>query len=229
MLSRPRWARQVGALVWKDLRGEARSRESLTPMLVFALVVTTVFGFGLSGAGVDLEPVFPGLMWVSLYFVGLFGLGRSFAAEKAQDTLAGLRLVPSDSSFIFFGKLLSNLVFLAVVEVVAVPLMFGLLGVPFRANLGLFALAVLLGTVGFTSVGTLLSALAAHTRAGEMLLPILVFPVAVPAIIGAVEATASLLGVGDPGTWPRWLGLMAAYDALFIAVPWLVFDYLIEP
>jgi len=225
---RPSWSRQVAALVWKDFRAESRSRESLTPMLVFALVVTTVFGFGLRGAGVDLRPVFPGLMWISLYFVGLFGLGRSFAAEKAQDTLAGLSLVPSASSFIFFGKLIANLLFLAVVEVVALPLMFGMLGVPFRANPGTFVAVVALGTVGFASVGTLMAALAANTRAGEMLLPILVFPVIVPSIIGAVEATSSLLGVGDPAAWSRWLGLLAAYDVLFVVVPWLVFDYLIE-
>jgi len=101
------WWVQVSALVWKDLRAEIRTRESLTPMLVFGFVVITVFGFGLRATGIDLTPVFPGLMWIAVYFVGLLGLGRSFAAEKAQDTLAGLRLVPADPSFIYVGKLLA--------------------------------------------------------------------------------------------------------------------------
>jgi len=198
-------------------------------MIIFALVVTTVLGFGCRGAGVDLGPVFPGLMWVSIYFVGLFGLGRSFSAEKSQDTLAGLRLVPADASFIFLAKLAANLIFLGLVEVVAVPLMFVMLGVPFRAPLGPFAAVVVLGTVGFCSVGTLLAALAAHTRAGEMLLPLLVFPIIVPAVIGAVQATSALLGGAGAGGWTRWVGLLAAYDVLFVVVPWLVFEYIIEP
>lgn len=228
-MSAGNWWRQVGALIWKELRAEARTRESLTPMLVFAFVVVTVFGFGLRVTGVDLAPVFPGLMWISFYFVGLLGLGRSFAGEKAQDTLAALRLVPADSSFVFLGKLLANLVFLGVVELVSLPLFFGFLGVPFTAPPLPFALTVVLGTVGFASVGTLLSALAAHTRAAEMLLPVLVFPVLIPAVIGAVEATASLLGMGDPSGWQRWLGLLVAYDVLFAALPLLLFDFLVEP
>lgn len=228
-MSAGNWWRQVGILVWKELRAEARTRESLTPMLVFAFVVVTVFGFGLGVTGVDLAPVFPGLMWISFYFVGLLGLGRSFVGEKAQDTLAALRLVPADSSFVFLGKLVANLVFLGVVEMVSLPLFFGFLGVSFTARPLPFALTIVLGTVGFASVGTLLSALAAHTRAAEMLLPVLVFPVLIPAVIGAVEATASLLGMGDPSGWQRWLGLLVAYDVLFTALPLLLFDFLVEP
>ncbi len=222
------WWRHVAALVWKDLRAETRTRESLMPMLVFSFVVVTVFGFGLEAAGADLRHVFPGLLWISIYFIGLLGLGRSFGAEKAQDTLAGLTLVPADHSYIFFGKLVANLVLLGVVEAISLPLFFGLLGVTFTAPVLPFLATVALGTVGFASVGTLLSALAANTRAGEMLLPVLVFPVLVPAIIGAVEATASLLGVADPSGWPRWLRLLAVYDVLFVAVPALLFEYLVE-
>lgn len=226
------WLRQVAALAAKDLRAEARSRENLVPMLVFALVVTAAFGFGLKGAAADLRPVFPGLLWVSVYFVGLFGLGRSFASEKAQDTLSGLRLVPAEGSFVFVGKLLANLFFVGVVELVAVPLMFAMLGVGLGGGLGSlasFVAVMVLGTVGFVSVGTLLAAMAAHTRAGEMLLPILVFPILVPSIVGSVGATSAILGLGDPASLPRWLGLLGAYDVLFVVVPWLVFDYLLEP
>jgi len=227
--SRSGWWRQVTALLWKELRAEARTRETLTPMVIFALAVVTVFGFGLRATGADLGPVFPGLLWVSFYFVGLLGLGRSFASERAQETLAGLLLVPADRSFIFVGKALANLVFLAVVEVISLPLFFGLLGVPFTAPFVPFCVTMVLGTAGFASIGTMLSALAAHTRAAEMLLPVLVFPILIPAVIGAVEATASLLGAGDPLAWKRWLGLLLAYDALFVALPLLLFDYLVEP
>lgn len=225
----PGWWQQVRVLVWKELRAEARTRETLTPMVIFALVVVTVFGFGLRATGADLAPVFPGLLWISFYFVGLLGLGRSFSSERAQETLPGLLLVPADRSFIFVGKALANLVFLGVVELVSLPLFFGLLGVPFTAPLAPFCATMILGTVGFASIGTLLAALAAHTRAAEMLLPVLVFPVLIPAVIGAVEATASLLGVSDPLGWKRWLGLLLAYDALFVALPLVLFDYLVEP
>lgn len=223
------WWSQVQVLVWKELRAEARTRETLTPMVIFSLVVVTVFGFGLRATGADLAPVFPGLVWISFYFVGLLGLGRSFSSERALETLAGLLLVPADRSFIFVGKALANLVFLGAVELVSLPLFFGLLGVPFTAPPGPFLATLLLGTVGFAGVGTLLAALAAHTRAAEMLLPVLVFPVLIPAIIGAVEATASLLGAGDPAAWKRWLGLLAAYDVLFVALPLALFDYVVEP
>ncbi|MDI6894467.1 MAG: heme exporter protein CcmB [Bacillota bacterium] len=229
MSGRTGWWQQVTALVWKELRAEVRTRETLTPMVVFALVVVTVFGFGLRATGADLEPVFPGLLWISFYFVGLLGLGRSFSSERAQETLPGLLLVPADRSFIFVGKALANLVFLGVVELVSLPLFFGLLGVSFTAPFVPFCVTIILGTVGFASIGTLLSALAAHTRAAEMLLPVLVFPILIPAVIGAVEATASLLGVGDPLAWRRWLGLLLAYDALFVALPMVLFDYLVEP
>lgn len=198
-------------------------------MVVFALAVVTVFGFGLRVTGVDLAPVFPGLLWTSFYFVGLLGLGRSFAGEKAQETLSGLLLIPANRSLLFVGKLLANLVFLGAVELVSLPLFFGLLGVPFTAPLLPFAATLVLGTAGFASVGTLLSALAAHTRAAEMLLPVLAFPLLIPALIGAVEATASLLGVGDPLGWKRWLGLLGAYDLLFLVLPLALFDYLVEP
>lgn len=223
------WWGAAGALVWKDVRSEWRTRESLAPMLLFGFAVISVFGFGLGAAGGDLRPVLPGLLWATVYFVGLLGLGRSFSAEATQDTLAGLRLAPADSYYIFAGKLVANLIFLLAVELVTTPLLFAMLEVPFTAPLGPLVLIMVLGTIGFAAVGTLLSALAAHTRAGEMLLPVLVFPVLVPAVIGAVGATASVLGVAAPDLWPRWLGLLVAYDVLFLSLPLLVFGELVEP
>lgn len=222
------WWPQVSALLWKELRSESRTHDSFTPMLVFAFTVVTVFGFGLKLAGVSLRPVFPGLIWISTYFIGFLGIGRSFAGEKAQDTLAGLRLVPADPSYIYVGKLLSNLLFLSALEAVSIPLQFALLGVEFTAPLLPFAGVVILGTTGFAAVGTLLSGLATHTRAGEILLPVLAFPVLIPAIIGAVQATASLLGLGNALDWPKWIGMLAAYDVLFVAVSLVLFDFIME-
>jgi len=219
--------RQVAAIVWKDLRVEWRTRETLVPMLIFCLLVVTIFGFALNPTG-EPEPVFPAILWITFYFSGLLGLGRSFAAEKAAATLPGLMLAPGDRTYIFLGKAVASLVFLSVVEAISLPLFFALLAVPFTAPPLAFALVVGLGTVGFVSVTTLMSVMATHTRAAEMLLPILVFPLLVPGVIASVEATRSLLGMADPAGWVRWARLLAVYDALFVTLPLLLFDYLLE-
>lgn len=219
--------RQVVALLWKEMRAEARTRETITPMLVFCLLVVTVFGFAL-GPGRDLNAAFPpGLLWVSFYFAGLLGSGRSFAGEKAADTLPGLMLAPGERTYIFLGKAGANFLFLLGVEMITAPLFFALLGMGAPASPARFVLVLVLGTLAFACVGTFMAALAVNMRAAEMLLPILVFPVMVPAVIATVEATRFLLE-GSPGGGASWIRLLVAYDALFLALTTVLFDHVLE-
>ncbi len=223
---RSSFLRALLAVAWKDLRAEFRSRELFSAMLVFALLVIIVFNFAL-----ELEPklrslITPGVLWVTFAFAGALGLNRSMAIEKDRGCLDGLLLAPVDRSAIYFGKVLSNLVFMLLVEIAILPLYSVLY------NVNLFApgllLVILLGSVGYIAVGTLLSAMAVQARTRDVLLPILLFPVAIPVLIAAVKASAGFLqGWAMPDLLP-WINLLVAYDVIFIVVAWMVFDYVVE-
>ncbi|MBI4730807.1 MAG: heme exporter protein CcmB [Chloroflexi bacterium] len=220
------FARAVFAITWKDLAAELRSRELLSAMLVFALLVIIIFNFA-----IELEPklrpvITPGVLWVTFVFAGTLGLNRSMAIEKDRGCLDGLLLAPVDRSAIFFGKMIGNLIFMFVVEMIILPVYSVLY------NLNLFIpgllLVILLGSVGYVAVGTLLSSMAVQTRTRDMLLPILLFPVIVPVLLAAVKASGGFLQGLELTEIIPWLNLLAVYDVIFLAVAYMVFDYVVE-
>lgn len=217
---------KAAAVAWKDVVIESRAREMLAAVLVFALLVLVVFSFAFNPVENDLEPVFGGILWVALFFAGTLGLHRSFASERANEALQGLSLIPGDRSAIYFGKFLGNWLFMTAFELILTPVFFALLDVPFRGS-ALFVAVLLLGTVGFVAVGTWLAALTLHSRAGEVLLPILLFPLLVPVVLGAVRATGGVLA-GEPAAAFFWMRLVAAYDLVFLALPLVLFEHLLE-
>jgi heme exporter protein B len=155
----------------------------------------------------------------------MLGLGRSFIFESDQGCLEGLLLCPVDRSVIYFGKMLGNLIFISVTEVIILPLYVALFNLPFTP---LLVPIILLGTLGFCSVGTLISAMTVHVRARELMLPILLLPTMMPALIAAVKLTAGAL---DPRPWSEiqhWLQLLIGFDALYLAVSYAVFDFVVE-
>src|SRR5919204_3003624 len=175
----------VAALARKDLLLELRARDTLPAMLLFVVSTLVVFHFVLPSDSSELAA--KGLLWVALVFTALLGLSRAFAAEREQGLIDGLVLAPSDRSAIWLGKALSILVFLALAELVAVPafaLFFGAVG-------GALVAGVALGDVGIAAVGTLLAAMAAASRARELLLPLLFLPLALPIVIGGVGASVT--------------------------------------
>ena len=217
--------RKVWAIVRKDLTIELRSRDVLSTAVVFALLVLLIFNFALDLTGEAVAAVAPGVLWVTFIFAGVLTLGRTFARERERGALQGLLLAPLDRGSLFLAKLLTNLLLLGLVELVALPAFAALYNLSLRPGPLLFVVA--LGTLGFATVGTLFAAVAATTRAREALLPLLLFPVLVPVIIGAVEATGRTI-VGAPGEGPPWLGLLVAFDAIFLALSYAVFEYVIE-
>jgi heme exporter protein B len=217
--------RKVWAIARKDLLIELRSRDVLSSAVVFTLLVLLVFNFALDLTGDTVRAVAPGILWVTFIFAGMLTLGRTFARERERGALQGLLLSPLDRGALFLAKLAVNLVLLALVEIIAAPAFAALYDLPLRP--GPLLLVIVLGTLGFAAVGTLFAAVAANTRAREALLPLLLFPVLVPVIIGAVKATAATVpGAASDG--PPLLGLLIAFDAIFLTLAYVTFEYVIE-
>ncbi len=221
------YTRAVMAIAWKDLAAELRSRELLSAMLVFSLLVILIFYFALELDISAREKISAGALWVTFSFAGTLGLNRSMAVEKDRGCFDGLLLAPVDRSAIYFGKAISNLAFMLIVEIIVLPVYSVLYNVNL-ANLGLI-LVVLLGSVGYTAVGTLLSTMSVQTRTRDVLLPILLFPVVLPVLVAAVKASSGFLqGLDLAVDIMPWVNLLIVYDLIFTAVAFMVFDYVVE-
>lgn len=221
-----RFIRKVWAIVVKDVAAELHTREMVSAMLVFSVLALLIFSFALDLRGAMARAAAPGVLWTAVAFAGTLGLSRSFVREQQTGCIDGLLLAPVDRSAIFFGKMLGNLFFMAVVEIVLVPLISVLFNVPLLQ--GGVLLVVLLGTVGYAAMGTLLAAIAVNTRAREVLLPILLLPLAIPALIAAVQATAGLVDGGVLAEVGGWVRLLVVYDLIVVAVALLTFGYVVE-
>jgi heme exporter protein B len=216
----------VGAIVWKDIRAELRTKDIFSSMFVFALLAVIIFNFAFELRVPDMKMVAPGIIWVAITFAGTLGLNRAFVIEQDKGSLAGLLLAPIDRSAIYFGKMLSSLLFMLVVEIILLPLVMVFFNLPLLTWQQL--LVLLLGTYGFAAVGTVFSGIAVNTRAREVLLPILLFPVVLPVLIAGVKMTGALLD-GEPfSSLANWLRLIVIYDVAFTIVAYLTFGYVVE-
>jgi heme exporter protein B len=224
----PRFATQLRALLWKEVLVELRARETVLAGAVFALLVLVIFNFAFDLRVENVAEVAPGVLWVTVTFAGVLSLGRAFARERDRRTLDGLLLAPVDRSALYAAKVAASFCAMLVVQLIAVPAFIALFNV--SVVLPLLALGLLLGTLGLAGVGTLFAAIAAHTRAREVLLPLLLFPIQVPVILATVKTTGAAIRV--PGTEPpevgQWLGLLVAFDALFLALSMVLFEFAIE-
>ncbi len=218
--------RAVLAVAWKDLAAELRSRELLSAMLVFSVLVLLIFYFALELDVKARMDITAGALWVTFAFAGTLGLNRSMAIEKDRGCLDGLLLAPVDRSAIYFGKTISNLAFMLVVEAIVLPLY----SVMYNVNLfhpGLLGVT-LLGSVGYAAVGTLLAAMSVQTRTRDVLLPILLFPVIIPVLVAAVKASSGFLNSAEWSEIAPWVNILLVYDVIFIAAAFMVFDFVVE-
>ena len=226
MKSTSNFMRALLAIVWKDLAAEWRSRELISAMLVFALLVIFIFNFALEMTPQTRSDVTSGVLWVTLTFAGTLGLNRSMAVEKDRGCLDGLLLAPVDRTAIYFGKTLANFVFMLLVAIIILPIY----SVLYNVNLlmgGLF-LVILLGAWGYVSIGTLLASMAVQARTRDILLPILLFPVTIPLLVAAVKASGGYLNGLDMVEINPWINLLIVFDLVFTAVSFLVFDSVVE-
>lgn len=227
--AQPRFAQQLGALVAKDLKSELRTREILTTTLLFPLILLLVFRFAFEvGDAVGVKAAAPGVIWASALLSSILSLTRSFASEREDDRIHGLLLAPVDRGTIYLAKLFANVVFLFLVEAVTL----GAFGLFFAIDLAPALPSLLpviaLGTIGISAVGTLFSAMAVNTRARESLLPLLLFPVLTPILLAVLEYTRVGLSASGEAIGGHWLGSLIAFDVIFVAAGWMLFEYVVE-
>jgi heme exporter protein B len=221
--------RATGAILRKDLLLELRTKESVPAMTLFTLTVYVLFHFGLDRDSLDGE-LAAGVLWVTLLLAAVIGVTRLFAAEREQGGIDALLLAPVDRTALFLAKASALFLFLAAVEIVAVPA-FGLLllGPGLGGTLPELPAILLLANFGLAAVGALVAALAAETRARELIVPLLLLPLLVPLLIAGAQATEPFLRqVQGPEDLGRWLGLLTLYDVVFVLVSVAVFDFLLE-
>jgi len=219
------WSKVI-AIVWKDTISEMRTKEIISSVLVFTLLVMVIFNFSFGASQEMMKLIAPGILWATFAFAGVLSLNRSFVPEKEQGCLEGLMVCPVSREVIYVGKMLASLFFMLIIEAIALPIFTLLFNLPV-ISLQLVVVAIL-ATVGFVAVGTLFSAVAVDTKARELVLPILFLPVVVPIVISAVKASALALS-GEP--WSRlssWLQILGAFDIIFLVVSFLIFAYVIE-
>ncbi|CAG0970789.1 Heme exporter protein B [Methanosarcinales archaeon] len=220
----------------KDLKAEFRTKQMLNSMVIFALLVIVIFSFAFGNEAtifvsnlnkkiVDL--LAPGMLWIAFTFAGMLGLSRSFAGEKEEGCLEGLKLCPADRSAIYNGKVLSNAVLMFLMEMATLPIFVVLFTYDIK-NLPGLIVVIILGTLGFIFVGTLLSALTVNTRTREILLPVILFPVLIPVILSAVTATGTMLANGNFSDVSGEMQILVVYDIIFFVVAQMVFEYTIE-
>jgi heme exporter protein B len=221
--------RAAGAILRKDLTIELRTKEAVPAMTLFTLTVYVLFHFGLDRDSLDGE-LASGVLWVTLLLAAVIGVTRLFAAEREQGGIDALLLAPVDRTALFLAKGAALFLYLVALEVVAVPA-FGLLllGPDLLDAFPELLLILLLADVGLAAVGALVSALAAETRARELIVPLLLLPLLVPLLIGAASATEPLLRGGQsPEDLGRFLALLGGYDAVFVLISLAVFDFLLD-
>ena len=217
---------KIFAIFWKDLLSEFRTKEFVTSILVFALLVLVIFNFAFDPDTGVIKLVASGILWVALTFTGVLGLNRTFINEKANACLEGLMLCPVDRAAIYWGKLISSCVFMLTVAFIITPIFLVLLNLPLI--LPRLAIIIVLATLGFASVGTLFSALAINTRSRDVMMPILFLPTVVPVIIAAVKATELVLKSKPWGEMLIWLQIIIAFDIIYLVVSTLVFEHVIQ-
>jgi heme exporter protein B len=219
---------RVGAIVWKDLTAERRTKANFNAVVFLAALILLLFGFALGPDTEALRNVAGGVLWLTVLFSGVLSFNRSYEQELENGALEVLLLYPGDRRSIFLGKLLANLMFVLLVEVVMVPAAALLYDIPVWSVIMPLSLVLFLGTFGFVTLGTFYAAMASRLRAREVLLPLLLFPMLIPLLVGAVQATSAILSgdlMGETGTWIR---LLIVYDVIFFIGALYAFEYVIE-
>ena len=216
------------AIAAKDLVLELRGREVVVTLFVFAFLVITLFSLSAEPGSQALVEVGPGILWVTVLFAGVLGLGRGFDRERVNEAFHGLLLAPVDRVQIYLGKCLSTLVFMLIFQVLLWPVFAVLFGFPVMAGVGYVAMGFVLGDIGFVALGVLLSAVTIHLRSREVVLPLLLLPLCLPVLVGGVKCTALALGGADAAEIGSWLGRLAAFDLIFLSLGVILFPFVVE-
>jgi len=209
----------------KDVAIEAKSWEVLTTTLFFAVSCVLIFAFAFVKEGQAAEDAAAGILWIAVEFAGTLALGRTFERERYAETLRALLLAPASRAAIYVGKTLGILLLLAVVELVLVPLVAILFHAPLFAQPALLAALLAAGTIGFAAVGALFAAMLVRARSRDVMLPILLYPITIPVMIGGVRGTAALLqSPPDTASVTMWVAILAVFDVVFVTLSLWTFE-----
>ena len=216
----------VATILWKDIVLEVRSRELIVSVIVFGLLLVVVFSFALDPDPGQAARLAPGILWVAFAFAATLAMNRAFVREQESGALEGLLASPVSRDAIFLAKAAGSFIFMLLIEAVLLPAYAVMLG--FSALSWTLGATIILATLGFALIGTLFSALAAQTRSREIMLPVLFFPVVLPVILAAVEASTRAVGGETFIGLGRWLPLIGVFDLVFLLIcPW-VFSFIVE-
>jgi heme exporter protein B len=219
---------RVGAIVWKDLTAERRTKANFNAVVFFAGMILLLFGFALGPDHDALRNVAGGVLWLTVLFSGVLSFNRSYEQELEHGALEMLLLYPGDRRSIFLGKLLANLTFVLLVEVIMVPAAALMYDIPVWSVIMPLSVVLFLGSFGFVTLGTFYAAMASRLRAREVLLPLLLFPMLIPLLVAAVQATGAILDgdlMRESGSWIR---LLIVYDVIFFLGALFAFEHVIE-
>ncbi len=220
--------RQLWAIILKDLLSELRSKEMVISMCLFSFLILIIFNFTFDFTAESIVGSAPGILWVAFIFSGLMGLSRAFGGERDRGTMPGLLLCPVSGWGIYLAKLIGTFIFMAIMEFFTLSLFTVLYNVSLIPHFFPIVLILFLGTLGFAAVGTVFSAMSATTKARDVLLSILVFPISVPMILASVKATGIILDGKTLAEAFSWLKILIAFDMLFLLLAYLTFDYVLE-
>jgi heme exporter protein B len=219
--------RPMTAIVFKDVVIEMRSKEAITSMLMFGILVLVIFMFAFESTSLASTLIAPGTLWVAFTFAGILGLNRSLAMEIDNDCLQGLLLAPLGRGELYLGKVASNFTFMMIAELIMLPIFIMFYNLRFDLKfLGIAGVACL-GTLGMAAVGTILSTISANTRMKEVMLPILQIPLTVPVVIASVEATRQIMTAPRPQI-SAWLSILGGFSIVYLTVSYLVFEFVVE-
>jgi heme exporter protein B len=216
------------AVALKDLKIEWRTKTAFASSIVFAILVLAVLYFARDPTAVSALDIAPGALWVTFTFAAMLGLNRAFMLERENRALDGILLSPVPPSSVFVGKLLGNLVFVGVVELVSLPLFVLFYDLPIWRQIPALVTVMAMATVAFVAVGTLLSSMVVRTRFAEFMLPILLLPFLIPPIVGAVQLTSRILAARPLSELGGWLKLLGSFDIIFVVLCFLLFEATLE-
>ena len=216
----------IKTMVWKDLVLELKSKDVIISIVSLALLALVIFNFAFGSSSQLASLIAPGAIWVSITFAGVIGLNRLFVIEHDQGSIVGLLLTPVSRDSIYFGKMLSMFVFLTISEIILLPIY----AILFNTSIThpIFLLIVVLGTIGFASLGTLFSAMAVNTRSREIMLPVMFLPIVMPILIGSVVASANILDGGGWSDAARGIHIIIVFDVLSLVVSPLLFEQIMQ-
>jgi heme exporter protein B len=217
----------ITAIIVKDIVIEMRSKEAVSSMLMFGVLVLAIFNFAFEPSSVDRSLIAPGILWVAFSFAAILGLNRSLAMEMDNECLQGLLLAPLDRGDLYLGKVASNFTFIMIAELIVLPIFVIFNNLKFNFQFIEITGIACLGTVAIAAIGSILSTISANTRMREVMLPVLQIPLTVPVVIASVEATSMVLS-GETKGISSWLYLLAGFSIVYLIVSYLIFEFVVE-